>query len=345
MIVKEKSPRSASFTDPRLAAGEEAERQMAFYLRRAFESAIGGGLLSRPVVVRIFNDVRLPLGQTAAGREDAVQIDHLVLHPWGMVIVESKSITGEIVVNSRGEWERTFGGRRVGIPSPVEQARRQAEALRQLLQDNRGKLRERKVLGLVQGGFKSCPIQILVAISDRGIVTRKGFEAPEVLKADQVAARIQQIIEQHRSCASLLSSGDDKGSGDWSLTEDEARRVTEFLLSSHTEIAAVQSAAPPAPARVPPPAPKTTAAPGESIEALTCGKCRSINVRVVHARYGYCLRCAECGGYTAIDSACKACGKKARVAKDGPEFRRSCALPDGCGAERVFFRNPDELRA
>lgn len=370
MIIKEKTlgPPSA---DPRLKAGDKAERDMAFYLRRGFEKPLGGGLLKKGFEVRVFNDLRLVLTEASgrpdgAGRQDAVQIDHLVMHPWGMVIVESKSVTEEVLVNEHGEWTRKYKGKRHGMPSPIEQARRQGEALRQLLRDNAGRLRDRKILGLVQGGFARCPIEFLVAISDKGIIDRRGFEATEVVKADQVVPRILEIIERHRKGTSLLSKTDAQESGMWSMTEGEAERITAFLLERHSPLEAedpsalpepplvspspsqprtIEAVAPASPVRAaaPHPNPAPVAAPiaaamaaaAPSLEALKCDKCKSINVLIVH-RKNYCLECDECGGFTRLDQTCTACGTKARIAKKGLEFRRECA---GCGANRVFYRN------
>ena len=86
MIAKELDPFTS--TDKRQLAGRKAEEQMAFYLKRAFE---------HDDRVRVFNGLRFE-------REgDAAQIDHLVFHRWGMILVESKSVTGTVRVNEHGE--------------------------------------------------------------------------------------------------------------------------------------------------------------------------------------------------------------------------------------------------
>jgi hypothetical protein len=335
MIVKEKSVCETP-KDRLLAAGEAAERTMAHYLRRKLEKPIGGGLVSKPFEVRIFNDLRVVLGETPDGREDAVQIDHLVMHPWGMVIVESKSVCEEVSINAKGEFKRRYQGAWLGMPSPVAQARRQGEGLRNLLIEHKDELRDRKVLGLVQGGFKACPIDVIVAVSDKGNIRREKCEAPEVMKADLVVGRILEIIERHRKGSRLLSKTDEHESGLWSMTDEEAEKITAFLLERHVEGGRREArGASGGEARV------AAQGGGEPVarEALTCGKCRSINVQMVSARYGYCLKCDECGKFTPVDSACRACGKKARIAKRGLEFRRVCEGEGGCGTERVFFVN------
>ncbi|MDQ2732228.1 MAG: NERD domain-containing protein [Armatimonadota bacterium] len=89
MIIKELDPFTSE--DPLLKAGRTAEEQMAFYLRRAFGDD--------PYIL-VFNSLRLE----ADG--DAAQIDHLILHRHGMIIIESKSVTSRVQINNRGEWIR-----------------------------------------------------------------------------------------------------------------------------------------------------------------------------------------------------------------------------------------------
>src|SRR5574340_855439 len=87
VIAKTKDPGKP--TDRFEQAGTAAEEQMAFYLRRAFADAPD---------VFVINDLRL------VEADDCAQIDHLVLHAFGMFIIESKSISGEVEVNEHGEW-------------------------------------------------------------------------------------------------------------------------------------------------------------------------------------------------------------------------------------------------
>lgn len=82
MILKEKE--LANPSDPRLKAGEEAEKQMAFYLQRAFRKRDD---------CFVINDLRV------AYDEDFAQIDHLIISTYGLFIVESKSVHGTISIN------------------------------------------------------------------------------------------------------------------------------------------------------------------------------------------------------------------------------------------------------
>ena len=73
MIVKETEEIYAF--DKYAQAGFAAEKQMAFYLKRGF---------GEDPKVLVLNGLRIVQGN------DAAQIDHLLLHEYGMIIIESK---------------------------------------------------------------------------------------------------------------------------------------------------------------------------------------------------------------------------------------------------------------
>jgi len=74
MIIKERNSAEHQETDKFSVAGAEAEEKMAFYLRRMF---------SNDKNIFVFNDLRFK-----DDSDDRVQIDHLILHRHGFIIVE-----------------------------------------------------------------------------------------------------------------------------------------------------------------------------------------------------------------------------------------------------------------
>ncbi len=80
-------------------AGQRAEEQMAFYLRREFGDDAS---------VVVVNDLRLER-QDGHGQTDAAQIDHVVVHPGGLVLVESKSVMSKVRCDEHGHWARHTG--------------------------------------------------------------------------------------------------------------------------------------------------------------------------------------------------------------------------------------------
>ena len=216
---------------------------MRFYLNRQFVESEGVGVI---------NDLRLEDEKRPkpGGAPDVCQIDHLVIHRWGMFIVESKSIHGTITVRPDGaggdEWTRTSGKRGPeGMDSPIAQGERQGELLRRVLQDSRAELLGKMSAGLGtisklvgktdQRGFAHMPNQVIAAISGSGIVERGDGWEPSgesfrhfLCKADQVTQKIVNEYERHRAASKLLGAGDGNY-GLWSMHAEEVERVVRFL--------------------------------------------------------------------------------------------------------------------
>ena len=215
MIIKERDPREHAAGDPLAMAGAKAEDQMAFYLRRAFYQ-------SKDVLV--FNDLRF---EDDSG--DVAQFDHLILHKYGFVIVESKSVTSGIRVNQEGEWTRLWNNRPQGMPSPVLQAQRQITFLKRALDANVEVLTG-KLLGLVQKRFGGYMWDVMVAISDQGTIKRD-IEVPELCKADQITGRIEaRIAELKKKSLSLAVFTDPV------IWMDEATisNLSKFFIDHHS---------------------------------------------------------------------------------------------------------------
>ncbi len=230
----------------RLRAGDKAERQMAHYLNRRFRD---------DPEIHVLHDLRLvdPAQPEQDGSPGVCQIDHLIVHRWGLFIVESKSVTGEVCVRPDGsggdEWSRVYGNRETGMPSPIRQVQRQSAFLRPFLQQNRKELLGRMDfgyrtvaklhIGTDQRGFRSMPIQPVIAVSDEGMIRRlDGWEEPRepfralVTKADLVVDKIDGELERHRKGPSMLSISVAGGYGVWSMETEETAGVAEFLAAS-----------------------------------------------------------------------------------------------------------------
>ena len=307
MIVKDVENIKSS--DKYIQAGFSAEKQMAFYLKRAFEND--------PKIL-IINGIRLEKDG------DAAQIDHLILHEYGMVIVESKSVTTQVSINEHGEWTRQFDGVSKGMASPVLQAKRQGEFLKHYLEPHTETLLK-KLLG-VQMKFEKMPIDIVVAISDTGIINRpqkKIDELEHVCKADRAIENIQRIIQGYRKKDSALSLS----LGPYILGKSARQKISQFLIKNHS------------PANVSdlieePPRLKTEYTGGRSF--ASCKHCRGTVVEVVYGKYGYYLKCDECGGNTAIRENCSGCGKQLRVRKEKEKFFLECR---DCNTSTLFHKN------
>lgn len=221
MIQKEKENVSKS-TDRRIAAGEKAEKQMAHYLKRAF---------GNEEWVWVFNDLRFPYEEN-----DAVQIDHLILYKYGIILIESKSVTTAVRIDEYERWERK-GKPWKGMASPIKQVERQAEGLRSLLHAQAEALLGKILFGLRQKGFRHFPLAKLVAISDEGIISGSGRAKVQdhVHKADQVCDAVKAIMEQRKYEESIVGTALSKVPAEvGSLSNEEMIHIGNFLLENHT---------------------------------------------------------------------------------------------------------------
>lgn len=239
MILKEKEGPSGQ--DERSKAGHQQEQDVAFYLRREFGDDES---------VRIINDLRIEHNGERA------QIDHLVVHPYGLVVIESKSIYGEVKVNGHGEWSRSYRGDWYGMPSPVRQAELQEALVKGLLKDNVEKFLGR-LLG-VQTQISLRDWRTVCAVSSSAILHRDEMPraiANRVVKSEFVAEKVRELVG---SRAKGLVTGRPR------FSQKEIEGIGDFLLQSHlgqgAKVSAVAKPAPqvqePPPSIKPEPAPK-----------------------------------------------------------------------------------------
>lgn len=332
MILKEKDAYSG--TDERGYYGHKQEQDVAFHLRREFGDS---------EQVRIIHDLVIEHGGERA------QIDHLVIHPYGFIIIESKSIVGEVQVNAEGEWSRSYQGKWMGMPSPIRQAELQQDVLKALLRKHVEQLLG-KLVGIQMqiGGREWCT---LCAISSTAILHREKMPknvADKVVKTEFVARKAKELIGS-------LKGGIFMGRARFSM--EELDNIGTFLLE-HAAALRVESEKPakasplPDAALVSEPAPQSyvatdaervasepaidTAATTEKL--LTCKQCgEADNLVGMYGQYGYYVRCAGCNTNTSMKQpSCPACGWKAvRVSKDGLSYTATCRK---CDHQYLVFR-------
>lgn len=303
-------------------SGRKAEEQMAFYLRRFFGSSAD---------VDVLNYLRIDLNGEVA------QMDHLVLHPFGLLIVESKSVSDGVQITDDGQWMRWFNKKPSGMASPITQAQLQGRLLKELLE----KTVKQK------GFFDNIRLDVLVAISDGGTITwPKSGALPEVCKADQVPDRINNRIEQFRK---LRNEAD-------ILTGKHRSVIADFLLKAHRPLARFATFAAPQ-HRVEEPRPEYKVSPTNPISdapdmnlgheskaankpaaqpAKCCKHCQSSRLDARSGQYGYYFFCRDCSKNTKIVFACAACGGEGKIRKQGNNFFTDCKA---CSESNLFHSN------
>jgi hypothetical protein len=265
-------------------AGRSAERQMNFYLEEAFRPTPG---------IKIFRDVSF---EDAGGRH---QIDHVVLHKHSLFIIESKSVTTQVQVNERGEWSRLWNRTWQGMPSPVEQAKRQATALHRYLNDRSTTL----AVSRKPDRFKTLNIATFVAISDNGRWSYVG-KAPKVpwpvFKADLITSKIDAEIKRHERAAGFF------GKPDGSFGTFPLKREPFDLIAAHLQELAGAARPIEVVTPQPEPVPVTSKATAEH-RPFCCKKCGGNSGRPMPGPYGAYFVCSSCQENNGAQRKCRLC--------------------------------------
>lgn len=306
-------------------AGKKQEDTVAFYLRRAFGSADD---------VFVFNDLMLN------HKGERAQIDHLIVHTFGFVIIESKSITGEVKVNSQGEWSRSYKGRWSGMPSPILQAQLQGAILRGLLKDNASKLLDKLLMGLVQAGFGARDLAIYCAVSNNAILHR-----------DNMPKKVQDQVVKAEALVDLLKKKCSKVRGYLSTEPgfklSELKNISEFLLQQNCRpdlkdkeeitlagIDQEQEIDSNSHAPVLPEEPNSSVVKSElkfpvaariqcKVICKHCAEDQKLTPR--YGKFGYYVMCENCQKNTALKHLCLECGEHTvKISKNGDVYSANC---------------------
>ncbi len=298
--------------------GLKAEKQMAYYLKRAFQDKKD---------IFVINDLRLEMN------DDIAQIDHLIIHRYGFLIIESKSVTSKISINEYGEWVRHYLKNTNGMPSPINQARRQADFLKKYLMARSDNLLKKSLI--FQASFTDFKFDILVAISDSGIINRpKNSDISEVYKSDQITDKINSIISSYAGTNKNILTL----KVNYHFSDTSMEKIARYLTQTHKpvirgnklevkETKAVYS--------TPIPDKKKEA---KALVHHSCSKCNSKNVEIVYGKFGYYFKCHDCNGNTSIKLKCKEASCKPKLRKQKLTFFKECTV---CKSSEVFFTNKE----
>jgi hypothetical protein len=219
------------------------------------------------------------------------------------------------------------------MPSPVQQAKRQADFLRRALDAYRESLLG-KALGILQIRFNNCPIETIVAISDTGVIEREG-DMPEVAKADQVPDRILEIFGRHkkaRSFVGTMTTSLKSNDGVYNFSDKEMDAIAGFLIKHHSPLEYDRQATKqPTPTAVH----EAPAANGEEGLGI-CPKCGAES-QIKWGKYGYYWKCPGCQENTPLKLYCPNCKGKMKLRKDKLRFFKYC---QACSSpEELFWDN------
>jgi len=331
MILKDKIQTSSASI--KLHAGIKQEHDVAFYLRRAYKNS---------GQVMVLNDLRIEHDGESA------QIDHLIVYTYGFIVVESKSIRGEVKVNEYGEWTRSYKGQWGGMPSPIKQAELQLKLLKQYLCANTEKVIG-KFLGIQQGLGARC-YDVFCAISSDAIIDRSNAPkeiADKLVKSEFIADVLDKKMNFKKFYNVVGKIYDTRPT----FNQQELNHICQFLLGNTPQIesesdsinavhavwpapGSTTSTTEPQPVAKPASVNTTFAATVSAAQPFNtksitaqckhCGDCSALSPQ--SGRYGYYVQCGKCGGNTPLKQPCPACNSQnTKVSKMKSQYSLRCA--------------------
>ncbi len=197
MVLKELDPFHGG--SPQETAVRIAQDRLAYQLRRFF---------GKSEDIDVLNYLRVGAGNAVT------QVDHLLLHPYGLLVVEREAISGRVQITGDGQWLRWHGEASSEMRSPITRAYLRALSLKAFLDKN---VKQR-------GFFDGVELDILVAVPDTGTIQWPAMgPLAEVCNVEQVHERVTQCVAQCRRAAEATGI----------LNASERRRLAEFLRSLH----------------------------------------------------------------------------------------------------------------
>jgi hypothetical protein len=306
-----------------MRAGIKGEQESAYHIDFDFRAS---------EITAVVHDLRLQWGGRVA------QIDHLLIHrTHKFYVLETKSFSHGLKITDEGEflrwndWKKTYEG----MPSPIEQNRRQAEVLRDVLE---------------RLGYAKPEIESFVLVSPKARIDRsKAHPCPEVVKADQFTTAFKK-----RYLESLNSVGGILGGLSKAIFGDSAEVIAKKLVALHKPImidyeakfgmrSVLADALSKEAVVVLAPLPELatsvhapTAEPGSGTASPICKSCGSIQLLIEYGKYGYYFKCKSCAKNTALKIGCEIPGHKEKLRKSKQTFYREC---EQCGSSKVFYVN------
>tara|TARA_R110002050_G_scaffold233837_2_gene369745 strand:- start:2870 stop:3826 length:957 start_codon:yes stop_codon:yes gene_type:complete len=309
MILKDKTLQNA--VSPIAKAGQKQEQDVAFFLRRAFKDH---------EQVFVINDFKFTYN------DETAQIDHLIVYPFGFVLIESKSITGEVKVNGLGEWTRSLYNKWSGMASPIKQVELQQKLLREMLFENRESILS-KLFGVRQQSFGGRCWDNICAVSSNAIVDRESMPdavSKQLVKTEFLVDKLNETMKL-KTHLSKLNPFDTRPD----FSDEELKSITSFLMAQVNNKPVIQQ-------EVNEPkvafeiskgidiADKIVKTTESILQCKSCGEKSDYSAQ--YGRFGYFIKCNKCETNTTMKMPCATCGSKnTKVSKKKESYTLNCS--------------------
>lgn len=305
MIIKDKKIKNSKYKN--IQQGEEAEKQMAFYLKRAF---------SENKDVFVFNDVKFEY------KGEIAQIDHLILTYYGFILIESKSCVGQLSYDNHDQWIRNYINKKEGMPSPIQQTKRQYQILKNILNENAHNLIGKFMF--LQKKFGAASIDIIVSIADKTILEHPEKRDENILKSDQVCDRISSILKLNKKnnikTKFLLSKTEEIV---FKFKDEEINKIIKFIKENDINKYKIEKKV-------------LDSIENKIKEPILNNNCEHEN-KINYGKFGYYFKCSICEKNTKIKEFCNCCkSKNTKIRKEKDNFFIVCK---DCDKEYFYFKN------
>ena len=303
MILKDKTLQNA--VSPTAKAGQKHEQDVAFFLRRAFKNH---------KQVYVINDFKF------THNNETAQIDHLIIYTYGFVLIESKSIKGEVNVNALGEWARSLSNKWSGMASPIKQVELQQKLLREMLFENRDKILS-KLFGIKQQSFGMRCWDNVCAVSSSAVIDRTSMPndvSMQLVKTEFLVDKLNEIMKLKTNAITKLNPFDIRPD----FKDEELRSITSFLMAQLENVQYIKETIKQDVVTEPTPVKLETKV-DVVLRCKSCGEKSDYSAQ--HGRFGYFIKCNKCETNTSMKMPCVCChSRNTKVTKKKETYRLNC---------------------
>jgi len=125
-----------------------------------------------------------------------VNIDHAVLHTYGITLVNSRTLYGKIEVNYRGEWSRSVKGRDLPMENPIDLYKHASKALRDDLVKHVETILSKH--NGVQKSFDGLPIELMFIQAPKCGLQGNGINSSSILFSEQLTQTITRHFNSYK---------------------------------------------------------------------------------------------------------------------------------------------------
>lgn len=174
--------------------------------------------------VLLLNDIRLPFDD-----ERTINVDHVVLHSYGITLISSRAIYGKIDVNYRGEWSRSIKGREIAMQNPIELFKHVSKNLRENLMTNIDELLTRTKGA--QRTFDNMPIDVLFIQALKSTIIGTGINQSNIIFVEALTQSINRTFVAYKKREFQMYGGLDT----FKISQSDMYAVANFLMGNEID--------------------------------------------------------------------------------------------------------------